>query len=218
MLISHLIGELESTLLQCFIKAGKLKQWFSRPNCPRVIRECKELFDNAYAPKSQDNALTSDRGDEIFVELPADEDDSLSSQTTTPPDLNRLIHQNKVVLHARHKKRGIIYSRSSTHLGNSLIHFYANGQSNELVPGSIKYIFSSQGRTAFAVQRQLPLRNGIKDPFANWPHFPAKLYSPQLRGELEIVELDWIYAHYARWTISQWLAVVLSLSRVCLRI
>jgi hypothetical protein len=217
LLMSCLIGELEPTLLQCFIQAAKLKQWLSRPECPDEIKECKDLFDKAYAPKSQDNAPQSDHGDEIFVEMPADGNEELpKDQQTLPSDLRHLVGSRKAVLHARHKRRGIIYSRSSTHLGNSLIHFHPKEQPNQLVPGSIKYIFSLQGRTAFAVRRQLPLTGNFIDPFAKWFYFPAKLYSPQLQEQLEIVELDSIFAHYARWDITDKLAVVLSLSRVCL--
>jgi len=203
-------------LLQCFIKAAKLKQWLSSQDRPQIIKECKSLFDEAYAPKSQDNVPNSDRSDEVFVEQPVDGEEALpeTPETTTPEDLYHLIRQKKVVLHARHQRRGVVFCRSSTHLGNSLIHFYANGLSNDLVPGSIRYIFRCQGRIAFAVQRQLPLQGQITDPFAKWHHFPAKLYSPKLQEQLEIVELDWIFAHYARWNISDSLAVVLSLSRV----
>ena len=46
-------------------------------------------------------------------------------------------------------------------------------------------------------------------------YFPAKLYSSSLSQELEHVEPDWIYAHYAKWKVSCTQSVVLSLSHVC---
>ena len=82
-----------------------------------------------------------------------------------------------------------------------------------LVPGSIKYIYQERGRFVLAIQRQLPA-DDVSDPYGIYPYFPAKLYSSSLSRELERVEPDWIYAHYARWKVSSTQSVVLSLSRV----
>jgi hypothetical protein len=54
----------------------------------------------------------------------------------------------------------------------------------------------------------------MPDPFQLYPHFPAKLYSSQLDTKLESIKVDWVVTHFARWTPSPDLAVVLSLSRV----
>ena len=69
---------------------------------------------------------------------------------------------------------------------------------------------------AFAVQRQLPARQDVVDPFEPYIHFPAKLYSSGMGDALEIVEVDWIMCHFARWQMSSEHVVVLSLSRVCI--
>jgi hypothetical protein len=68
--------------------------------------------------------------------------------------------------------------------------------------------------TYLAIQRQLPASNTVHDPFALYPHFPAKVYAARLSEPLERVELDWIFSHYARWNFSSEYAVVLSLNRV----
>jgi hypothetical protein len=108
-----------------------------------------------------------------------------------------------------------MYVRSSTHVGNSLIYFYPDGNYSSLpVPGSIKYIYTLQGRTTFAVNRQLPMDYGASDPFRHYPHFPAKLYSSNLSLQLENVEVQWVGCHFAHYRISRDHAVVLSLSRV----
>jgi len=61
-------GEMETTMVHTFIKAGKLKQWLSRPDCPPVIKECKILFDKAYALKVHDVREIDDDRDSVFVE------------------------------------------------------------------------------------------------------------------------------------------------------
>ncbi|KIK16134.1 hypothetical protein PISMIDRAFT_113906, partial [Pisolithus microcarpus 441] len=107
----------------------------------------------------------------------------------------------------------VIYSRSSTHVGNSLIMFYPQGVRTSLpVPGSIKYIFGSSGKLLFAVQRQSPLPvDAQPDPFAMYPHFPAKLYSSTVLKRLETIHLSWVLCHFARWEVSDGCVIVLSL-------
>jgi hypothetical protein len=82
------------------------------------------------------------------------------------------------------------------------------------VPGCIKYIFEREGKMVFAIQCQLDAHPGIVDPFEPYPHFPAKLYSSNMCDELEIMHVDWIMCHFARWQISSEHVVVLSLSQV----
>jgi hypothetical protein len=192
------IGQLEVTLLQTFIRAGKLKRWLASPECPAIIRECKGIFDLAYSDQSGNK--------EELEELP---------ESSTPPDLQCLIKRPKVHLRARHRHNGVLYARASTHVGNSLIHFYPGGSTTSSpLPGSIKYIFQSQdGSFNFAVQRQLPISDGTIDPFALYPHFPAKLYSSRLGDMVEIIKPEWVMAHFARWEMTSDHAVVLSLSQ-----
>jgi len=133
-----------------------------------------------------------------------------------PADLLLLIRGEKAPMHAWFPHRGIMYSASSTHLGNSLVYFYPRGdRAQSPIPGSIKYIFERDGKTLFAVQRQLPLHHRIVDPFKPYIHFPVKLYSSSLADVLEVVHIDWIMCHFARWQMSPEHVAVLSLSRVC---
>ncbi|KAF8833394.1 hypothetical protein BDN67DRAFT_917111, partial [Paxillus ammoniavirescens] len=116
--------------------------------------------------------------------------------------------------HVKHEE--VVYSRSSTHVGNSLIMFYPQGcHSLSPVPGIIKYIFGSNGFLTFAVQRQCPLPQGKQhDPFTLYLHFLAKLYSSVVSDGLEIVRLSWAVSHFARLPIVDGHVVVLSLCRV----
>jgi hypothetical protein len=206
---------MESTMLRSFIRAGKLKRWLARDDCPPAIKECKILFDKAYAPKVTDESRVSDVGDGVFVEPSLADDKAVPRKV--PDDLRPFVRKEKTVLRARLRHRGVTYATSSTHLGNSLVHFYPHGDTTKSpIPGSIKYIFEHEGKMAFAVQRQLPARQDVVDPFEPYIHFPAKLYSSGMGDALEIVEVDWIMCHFARWQMSSEHVVVLSLSRVCI--
>ena len=66
----------------------------------------------------------------------------------------------------------------------------------------------------FGVQHQLKAPQGVLDPFEPYPHFAAKLSSSRLSEELEVVQVDWVLCHFARWQISLEHVVVLSLSQV----
>jgi hypothetical protein len=82
------------------------------------------------------------------------------------------------------------------------VQFYPHGDRTlSPIPASIKHIYRDK-KTYLAVQRQLPAGNTVVDPFALYPYFPAKLYSSQLSPTLELVQLDWIFSHYARWNFS----------------
>lgn len=202
------VGELESTILHHFIRAGKLRRWLARPDCPQAIKECKVLFDKAYDSKVPDDAEINNDAETFHAK----------ASQPVPPDLYQLVKESKVGLQARLKLRGIVYSTVSTHVGNSLIYFYPKGNmSSSPVPGSIKYIFSRKGEAAtLAVQRQLPCiwDHGFIDPFSRYAHFPAQLYDSRLSDVLEEVKIEWVMCHFARWNISSEHAVVLSLSRV----
>lgn len=198
------VGQLEETLLYTYIHAGKLKRWLASPDCPYLLTFLRTAFDRAYGGKRTGN------------DIPLD-DVANPPEVLTPDDLRSATKHPRVALRARMWHNGTLYSRSSTHVGNSLILYYADGDtSSEPVPGSIKYIYRPRSGTfTFAVQRQPPVATPSLDPFRHYPDFPAKLYSSKLQDELEIVKPEWVAAHFARWKMSAEHAVVLSLFRVC---
>jgi hypothetical protein len=107
-----------------FIKAAKLKHWLARPDCPEFLKECKIVFDKAFG-----NATTTSDPESI-----AD-----SAFRLVPEALRGIISERKVALRARHKFDDAFFCRSSTHIGNSLVLFYPDGNESETpVPGSIE--------------------------------------------------------------------------------
>jgi hypothetical protein len=200
-------------MLHSFIKAGKLRRWLARVDCPPVIKECKLLFDKAYSPIRHDIEVDNGR-DSVFVETSfADEHPVPRS---VPDDLHPLVQKSKIRMRARIRHHGVVYATSSVHLGNSLVHFYPHGdKSKSAIPGSIKYIYEHKGQMLFAVQRQHAANPSVVDPFKPYLHFPAKLYSSSIHDTLEVVCVDWVLCHFAQWQISSDHVVILSLSRVC---
>jgi hypothetical protein len=180
---------METTMLHTFIKAAKLKCWLGRSDCPPVIKECKALFDKAYTPRNRDDNNIDDACDDILTE-------TLSTDNHTTPctillKLHPLAKKSKAVMCAQLQHGGIIYANCATHLGNSLIHFYPQGdRSQPPTPGCIIFFFEHWGEMVFAVQHQLSVHHSIVNPFEPYPHFPAKLYLSCLSENLEIVNIS----------------------------
>jgi hypothetical protein len=200
-------GELEQTLLQSFLRAAKVRRWLTRPDCPPVIKECKSLFDKAYAPRRDEYSIS---------DVPVSRGETTGTKAVpVPDDLQALVKQPRVVLHSWLPFDRVVYSRSSTHDGNSLICFYPGGNTGlRPVPGSIQHIFELDSKISFGVQRHLPLQNHTFDPYRHYPHFAASLYSAALAPDLEQVEVDWVLCHFAQWLFSPDHVVVVMLSQV----
>ncbi|KAG1869324.1 hypothetical protein C8R48DRAFT_671285 [Suillus tomentosus] len=201
-------------MLKSHIKTAKLRRWLNRPHCPPAIRECKVLFDRMNAPKNAtglDEELAEDPlDDSVHVPMSA-------TATAVPEDLYAVIKRRTAVLRARLKFDGAIYSRASTHVGNSQVFFYPQGdRSSSPIPGSIRHIYATPtGELVLAVQRYISLGRDdhVVDPFAMYPGFPAKLYSSSLSSHLESVKISWVVGHFARWKVSSDHAVIVSLCR-----
>ncbi|KIK12697.1 hypothetical protein PISMIDRAFT_51297, partial [Pisolithus microcarpus 441] len=193
-------GELEQTVLDSFIQGSKLRHWLGRPDSPAAIKECKLLFDK-YISNSEVSISE-------FVPKRA-------PKQAVPTELRLLTSRKHLVLHACTNFGGTIFSRHSSHQGNSSIMFYPGGsQSRPPIPGCIKYIFEDNGHTELAVQQQLPVGADAIDAFQHYPYFPACLYSVALGEDLEVVRLEWVMCHCARWNFSEKHVIILPLLQV----
>jgi len=194
-------------MLSTYSKAAKLRLWLACPDCPDFLRECKEIF-NAAFPNRKPNETDIDNMAE-------------SAYGPVPTELRPLISGCQVALWARHRFNGVVFARSSTHVGNSLVMFHPDGNlSVSPTPASIKYIVvlpkvNGSRQTLYTVHRQLEITEGSIDPFTPYtPYFPAKVYSTNLSTNLELISPDWVLSHYARWHLDRDRAAVLTLSRV----
>ena len=130
-----------------YLKAGRLKQWLGWPDSPAFLRECKALFDKAFGERSDNHPAASAFG-------------------PVPDHLKTVIRGPQIALRATHTVNGVVYSRTSTHIGNSLVVFYPGGNHSSCpVPGSIQHIvFYSNHDVVFVVQRQVSAPPGQTRP------------------------------------------------------
>lgn len=199
---------MESTILTSYVQAAKLKAWLAHDNCPPAIKECQILFEKAFTVEGDTSLDGGDLPDMSFSGT------SSIRSSTIPPDLHKLIPR-PIALHSHHRVNGVMYTRHSTHTGNSLVTFYPGGDTSlPVVPGSIKYIFEHGSKISFALQCQNPAPSDTLDLFRHYPHFPAQLYHASLSPELDKVNPSWVVSHYVRWSFMPTFVVVLTLSRV----
>ena len=185
-------------MLQTFIRSGRLHRWLQAPNRPSALVASKELFEKIFHRESFERPFANP---------------SKGVVKDFPEDLQSVTNTTNGKLHAYHRALNVVFARASTHLGNSLVLFYPhNDWRNQYIPASIKYIFQVGSQVKFAVRRHLDSTKA-EDIFAKYPHFPMKLYSSKLADSLEVVEIDWIFSHFARYNVSAEDVVVLPLSR-----
>ncbi|KAF9523955.1 hypothetical protein CPB83DRAFT_774674, partial [Crepidotus variabilis] len=129
--------QIEATMFTSWIRAARLRMWLKRPDCPPALRECRKVFDKA------------------FGQVDADQTPAASAFTPVPDHLRSLVQGPRIALRARHIVDNIVYSRESTHVGNSLIMFYPKGRhSNNPIPAIVKpdWVFTHYAR--WAVDRE----------------------------------------------------------------
>jgi hypothetical protein len=176
---------MESTMVNSFIRASRLRSWVERPYCPPAIMECKKLLDKLDFRRNTD----SYKDDELD-----------STEDTSFP--------------AKYRQGKFTYGKSSYHLGNSLIQFYPNGEQNTSpIAGCINSIELAGHDVFFHVHRFLPA-HGMSDPFRHYPYFNMKMYSSNQADETECIPFKWVLSHIALCPFSSDLVVTISLSRV----
>lgn len=89
---------MESTLLYSFIKAGRLKRWLARSDCPPAFKELKKLFDRLYMPKLHDDAGFTDESVDSEEKLFADDQVATATFQATPDALRPLVHRGRAGL------------------------------------------------------------------------------------------------------------------------
>lgn len=186
--------------MRAFMQGANLRNWLSRPDCPPSIKACKQVVDRAYGHENAES---------IDGSLAEDIDSATDHRKVQafPLELTNALAISRGCLRAHYTLRGVVYSRASTHSGNSLVVYHPEGDySKEIGFASIQYIFKIEGAASwrFAVRRQLPRPVDIMvDPFAKWPDYPACMASSSLADNMEIIDIDWVDGHYSRWVIPE---------------
>ena len=122
-------------MMHVHIKKSKIKRWLSHPDCPAFVKQCKVIFNKALGTSRENKEPAS------------------SAFVSTPLELKSLIPDATVALLARQSVGELMFSRKSTHVGNSLVLFHPEGQKNiPAIPGSVEYIIARKNQpTIFAV-------------------------------------------------------------------
>lgn len=200
----------------------------NKTGTPEVILNCKDIFQKLVNPQVRDTLLTDmldlaedDDNDDDFYEMP-----KLISNHKIPEELKNVIqlshgHNIEVISLLSHLTiKGITYSVSSQHIGNSSILLFS-GKPGKYLPAEIQFIFQATHEnnpiplTLIAARRYKPISN-ISDPFAEFPYMSAQMWSPNL-NDLKIYSTDDIHSHFAHLSLSwqgQPALMMISLSRV----
>ena len=181
--VHDITGVMESTIIKTLARTANIRRWLRRPECPGAVKQLKILFDKCFIPAN-----------------------------ASPPQENRKI-KGATQAYARHK--GVNFSGVNTHSGNS--HIIYRTERNPPVAGQIQYIenvTTSHGvEIRLHVRSFLPLPKTLFDPFRRYPHFQATTYSSKLSVRDDIIHLDDVVAHAARFDFSHDRSVLVNLSR-----
>ncbi len=199
-------------MLWAYLRAASIRHWVSRPDCPPAMKVATDLFKQAYG-------IHSDLNSEEIIDEEVDDDLLATPTTQIPEELRKALgNQGKgIQLRARHHYQGVIYTRSETHIGNSLVEYYPDGcRTSNPIPGSIQYIFADvkHSSVSFAIRHQRSRLSSFQDPFKPYPYIPAKIYRTELEPELGIINPEWVYSHYARFEWKDDHCVVMSLNQI----
>ncbi|KAJ3748450.1 hypothetical protein DFH05DRAFT_1520029 [Lentinula detonsa] len=63
------------------------------------------------------------------------------------------------------------------------------------------------------VRRYNPISKALYDPFLRYPHLLAKSYSTSLNAQVDVIDLDDVIAHAARYDYSHGRSVLVNMSR-----
>ena len=172
---------MEATISNSWTRGANLRRWLRRPDCPKVIRQFKALFEKGFPSYNHPQMHES------------------SNRSGEP---------------AHHVHAGVRYSKASTHLGNSIVIYYASADTTSPIVGSIQKIFSHpNGGASCKIRRYVQVPVGTYNPFQRYPFFPAMLYTSTLDSVEDTVAFTDILGHASRFDISNNRSIFVNMSR-----
>ncbi|KAF8827857.1 hypothetical protein HHX47_DHR4000563 [Lentinula edodes] len=222
---NHKIGQLEYTLLKVFYKGALFRRWLMRPDCPDILKLCKYLLDKAYGY----NTVESDEDDSDVLDG-TEVAEMMEGKSNNPPPGHKVISGSVKLPLKLAKRVGNLqprcysqipaakgfYSIPSRVVGNSYVCYHQTKDVQKpWVAGQIQYIFEDEGEIKLAIRPSKPF-TGHRDPFAQFVDqgFDCRAVSSQFLDCYDIVTVDFIVGHTARWEIEADFVVVLSLGWV----
>ncbi|KAF9072148.1 hypothetical protein BDP27DRAFT_1418290 [Rhodocollybia butyracea] len=195
---NHKSGELEQTISHSFYKGATFRQ------------SDDEDWD-------EDEGFTDDESLTSPGRRPETDGDKVLS-TPPPVELTRVAGTHDIQCFSQvAASRGFFNTPSAIAQGNSYIAYKPEGNLKaDWVPGRIQHIFSLHSKKKLAIWCSKSSSHHAGDTFARFQNlgFEAKLVSQSFIDKLEIINIEWVVGHTARWNLCPGLAVVLSLGQV----
>ncbi|KAJ4484240.1 hypothetical protein C8J55DRAFT_376999, partial [Lentinula edodes] len=219
---NHKIGELELTILESICKNATFRRWMMLPDCPELVKFCRNLLDKAYGYDKR-NELAQNDADDLQGANPKEVLEYSANPTARrqvtikfPMDIAKKIgNLNPICFSQVPAPKGFYGTPALQPVGNSYVCYRPpkNSSREASLMGQIRYIFEHGGTTNMAIVRSQPYDGPIPDIFARFSTqgFDARTVSPYFSNVHDIVTVDSILGHAARWELAPEYAVMLSL-------
>jgi hypothetical protein len=207
------------------MRAAALRRWLYRSDQDDAIKFISSLLAKSFPPgrgTQHENTLFNPRPDAQTDDMTTDGEEV--TKLITPTYIQDLVlhavergaHSSaSVSFRKRIRVKGVMFSTSDTHKGNSLVNYYVQGvhPSEETCTGTIEHIAFQEESVYFVVRPFTSLPPEAKNPFSKYKDFPAKLYA-DATSKMEVVDVSRVKSHVASFVIpGTWHIVVVSLSR-----
>ena len=175
---------MEATIIKTVTWTANIRRWLCRPDCPEAVRQLKVIFDKCFKPVN-----------------------GIVKEENQPQKGSRRAYA---------KWDGANFSPSKTHPGNATI-MYRASPTEKPIGGVIQEIRNVNRTSGFTIEVHVRpferLSDSLYDPFSRYPHLSAKSYSSMLREEVDVISLDDIVAHAARFDYTHNRTVLVNLCR-----
>lgn len=221
-------GKFECTMHHSFCEGANFRQWLLQSNSLPMLQYCQQLMDKAYNFNHELPATPEDDVDDSVPDLPTVPElvennfAQPDSRYIIPPpsNLKKLLGAVPSECFSRiPRSKGDYTIPGEGALGNHYICFQPEGvyhPGQRWLAGQIRHIFRQMQKGPIKLAIQRSLSTTALHPFGDfWANgFEADMVSSEFSSNLEIVNLNQVAGHSARWAISDNQVVVVSLCSV----
>lgn len=193
-------GQLEETIARAYTRSSNLRAILLREGCPEVIKNCQEAFRKLISPQTHNPLVTMMRvlpsldqpnlplipQGRVKRPLPRELVDILRRSFPHLPSSGYLLADITI--------RGLTYSTSTKHSGNSCVMIASEPGSN--APAQIASIVQFDDNMVFLTVRRHKEMNLRYDPFSCYGSVRARVWA-KAQLPLEVVKFDTIVCHFA---------------------
>ncbi|GAW02640.1 serine threonine protein kinase [Lentinula edodes] len=157
---NHKIGELELTILESICKNATFRRWMMLPDCPELVKFCRNLLDKAYGYDKR-NELAQNDADDLQGANPKEVLEYSANPTARrqvtikfPMDIAKKIgNLNPICFSQVPAPKGFYGTPALQPVGNSYVCYRPpkNSSREASLMGQIRYIFEHGGTTNMAI-------------------------------------------------------------------